>query len=161
MTRFTERVLHMHSFKTHFSVPFDSYIQPIRTYIKRLTVHVCNTATGCLYLGLFLKPLWHPQVIWQPLNLVGLDRKTTYYKSCTTWLTSNMSCWFSTILWWSEYKGTSHLIWGDLAVTTLWNQRNPQFYGSPPPLSFTYIEALVVLTKSWSKFSKKAGKLTS
>ena len=46
-------------FKTHFSPPFDGYS-------NRLTVHVCITAKSKIvyfYSGLFIKVVWHPQVL--------------------------------------------------------------------------------------------------
>ena len=49
VTRFAKRVLYIHSFKTHFSSPFDAYI-------NGPTAHVCNTTiswTVCFYSGLF------------------------------------------------------------------------------------------------------------
>ena len=57
-------VLYMHSFKAHFSLPSVSYI-------SRPTAHVFNAAKGwtvCFYSVLFLKPVWHPQVLRWPLN---------------------------------------------------------------------------------------------
>ena len=55
---------YMHSFKTHFSSPYVSYI-------SGSTAHVFNTAeswTVCFHSGLFLKPVWCPQVLGWPSN---------------------------------------------------------------------------------------------
>ena len=57
-------VLCMHSYKTHFSLPSVSYI-------NAPTGHLFNAAeswTVCFHSGLFLKPVWHPEVLGWPLN---------------------------------------------------------------------------------------------
>ena len=57
-------VLCMHSYKTHFSLPSVSYI-------NAPTWHLFNAAeswTVCFHSGLFLKPVWHREVLGWPLN---------------------------------------------------------------------------------------------
>ena len=75
----------MHSFKTRFSSPFDSYI-------NGPTAHVCDTAkhwTVCFYSGLFLQLVWHPTVLGWPLNgPPSLDKQTADSDSPHDWLMS-------------------------------------------------------------------------
>ena len=54
----------MHSFKTHISLPFVSYI-------NAPTAHLFNTAEGwtvCFHSGLFLQSVWRPRVLGWPSN---------------------------------------------------------------------------------------------
>ena len=74
-----KRVLCMHSFKTHFSYPFD---------INGPTACMCNIAksrTVCFFSGLFLQPLWYPcdQMAFKWPHIFLTSRQLTVI---TTWL---------------------------------------------------------------------------
>ena len=71
----------MHSFKTHLLLPFDSYI-------NETTAHVLNTAKGwtiCFHSGIFLKPIWCPQVFKWPSNIPLTNRQPTETHHRTGW----------------------------------------------------------------------------
>ena len=75
-------VIYTRSFKTHFLLPFVSYIiWP--------TAHVFNTAecwTVCFHSGLFFKPVWHPQVLGWTLNGI-----TSLGKQTADWITTRLA----------------------------------------------------------------------
>ena len=52
-------VLYTHSFKTHFSSPSVSYINAPTGYVFT----TAESWTVCFHSGLFLKPVWRPQVL--------------------------------------------------------------------------------------------------
>ena len=94
-------VLYMHSFKSHFSPPFDRYN-------NRLIVHaytIAKASTVCFYWGLIHGPVWCTRVLGLSVNgsnlpgqadsrqgiVVGLDGETGsyilwYVRPKTTWI---------------------------------------------------------------------------
>ena len=127
VTRFAKGFLYMHSFKTHFSSPFDSYI-------NKPTAHVFNTAEGwivCFHGGLFLKPVCHSLVLGWPSN--GLIFPWQAYSQLwfTTRLADEFGHGFSYFVWYVEVKMASvDAIWLFLVKTlplptTLWLPAHP------------------------------------
>ena len=75
-------VLCMHSYNTHFSLPSVSYI-------NAPTGHLFNAAevlTVCFHSGLFLKLVWHPEVLGWPLNGPIFPWQADSRLWITTWL---------------------------------------------------------------------------
>ena len=107
-------VLYMHSFKTHFSSLFVSYI-------NGSTAHVFNTAEGVttfFHSGLFLKPIWHPQVLgWHsngPIFPWQADSRLWF----TTRLADKFGHGFSYFVWHLEVKmAPMEVIWLFLVKT--------------------------------------------
>ena len=95
-----KEVLYTHSFKTYFSLSSVSYM-------IALTAHVFNTAEGrtvCFYLGLFLKPVWHPQLFAWPSNAPIFPWEADSWLWITTWLADEFGYGFSCFVWHVKVK---------------------------------------------------------
>ena len=128
LTRFAKRVLHTHSFKTHFSLPSVSYNNVP-------TTHVFNTAKGwtvCFHSGLFLKPVWYPRVLEWPLNGPIYSWQTDSQLWITTWLADGLGHGFSCFVWHVEMKmAPMKVIWLCLVKTYVAFARH--FVATHPP----------------------------
>ena len=107
-------VLHTHHFKTHFSLPFDSYI-------NGPTAHVFNTAEGgtiCFQSSLFLEPVWHSKVLGWPSNGPIFPWQAESRLWFTTQLADAFGHGFSYFVWHLEVKmAPMEVIWLFLVKT--------------------------------------------
>ena len=81
--------------KTHFSLPSVSYINVP-------TAHLFNTAkawTVYFHSGLFLKPVWYPQVLGWPLNGSIFPWQADSQLWITTQLADKFGHWFNYFVW--------------------------------------------------------------
>ena len=113
-----------HSFKSHFSQPFDRYN-------NRLTVHaytIAKASTVCFYWGLIHGPVWRPRILGWSVNGSNLPSQADSRQGITTGLASETWHCCSYILW----RGAENsLNWNHLAIFL--NQKVPPLCGSPPP----------------------------
>ena len=126
-------VLYMHSFKSHFSQPFDRYN-------NRLTVHACiiaKASTVYFYWGLIHGPVWHPRMLRWSVNGSNLPSQADSRQGVTTGLAGETGHWCSYVHF--VMCGTENsLNWSQLAInffvsegpTTSWLHTTPH----PPPL---------------------------
>ena len=92
---FANQVTYVHSFKSHFSPPFDRYN-------NRLTVHAYTIAKASkvyFYWGLIHEPVWCPRVLRWSVNGSNLPGKTDSQQGITTRLASETEHRCSYILW--------------------------------------------------------------
>ena len=121
-------VLYTHSFKSHFSPPFDRYND-------RLTVHVYTIARSsmvCFYQGLIHRPVWHPWVLRWFLNASNLSGQADSQQGITTRQASEIGHQCSYIL---QYVGLK-----TARIDAIWPHKFfyhscTPLYGYPPPLS--------------------------
>ena len=107
-----KKVLYMHSFRSHFSPPFDRYN-------NRSTVHACTTAkasTVCFYWGLIHGPVWHPQVLRWSVNSSNWPGQADSRQGITTELAGETGLQCSYILWCVELK----TVW----IEAIWPQKS-------------------------------------
>ena len=148
-------VLYAHSFKSHFSMPFDRYN-------NRLTLQAYTIAKGLtvyFYWGLIHGPVWCPLVLGWSVNGSNFPGQADSQQGITTGLAGETGHWSSYILWYMEPKTAwIDVIW---PYKFSWIGRSRHFVAHHHPPTFTPIGMLVVSTTLWNKLSKMAGVSTS
>ena len=97
---FPKGVLYAHSFKSHFSLPFDKYN-------NRLTVHaytIAKVLTVCIYWGLIHRPVWRPPVLGWSVNGYNFPSQAVSQQRITTGLAGETGYRCCCILWYMELK---------------------------------------------------------
>ena len=119
-------IVYAHSFKSHFSPPFD-------TYNNTLTVRAYIIAKGSMVYfnwGFICRPVWCPRVLGWSLNGFNLPGQADSRQGITTRLAGETWHWCSYILWYAETKTAWIDPFGHIIFL---NQKVPPLRGSSPP----------------------------
>jgi len=143
-------------FHTHFYGKAH-ILPPLNCYTNELTIHMCiisNNSLVCLFLGLFLGPVWHAWVLRWSWNGSGVTGQVFTWLEVATQLASKLGHQIGYYLWYLELKQASdETIW---QCSVCMNGKTCHFvsphHPQPPYTCSTGVKTCTNIFQGWESY---------